>query len=121
METLSQPSKTMSPKPADQTTPPPPDHPPVVTRQGRRKAKRVFAIPKVSFRRLVEEIASGYKSDLRFQAGAIEALQESAETLATERFARCSELVDLCKLDTVRQEHWRFVQEGEAVPCSGKS
>jgi histone H3/H4 len=108
----------MSPKPADQ---PPPDRPLTVARQGRRKAKRVFAIPKVSFRRLVEEIARDCKSDLRFQATAIEALQESAEEMMTERFARCSELVDLCKLDTVRQEHWRFVQEGKAVPCSGKS
>jgi histone H3/H4 len=82
----------------------------------KRRHKREFSIPKVSFRKLVEEIASNYKSDLRFQKEAIEALQESAETLISDRFARCSELADLCKLDTVRHEHWRFVQ-GASVPC----
>jgi len=60
------------------------------------------------------------KSDLRIQGKAMEALQESAETLITERFVRCSELADLCKLDTVRGEHWRFVQD-VVIPCSDRS
>ena len=76
----------------------------------KRRIKREFAIPKVSFRRLVQEIADEFKGDLRLQQDAVDALQESAETLLTERFHRCSELADLCKLDTVREEHWRFVQ-----------
>jgi len=88
----------------------------------KRRTKKQFEIPRVTFHRLVHEIASNYKSDLRFQPDAIEALQEAGETLVAERFARCSQLVNLCKLDTVRDEHWRFVQnEAGAVPCSGKS
>ena len=80
----------------------------------KRKPKRIYAIPRVSFRRLVQEIADQYGSDLRIQQGAMDALQESAENLIAERFARCGELIELCKLDTVREEHWRFVQD---APC----
>ena len=88
----------------------------------KRRARRQFEIPRVTFHRLVHEIAGKYKSDLRIQRDAFEALQEAAEVLVSERFARCSQLVDLCKLDTVRDEHWRFVQEEAGlVPCSGKS
>jgi histone H3/H4 len=88
----------------------------------KRKPKQHFAIPKVAFRRLVQEIAGDMKSDLRFQPEAIEALQECAERLVTENFERCSHLAELCKLDTVRHEHWRFVlNEQGAIPCSDKS
>lgn len=88
----------------------------------KRKPKRVYAIPRVSFRRLVQEIAQKYNPDLRIQQAAIDALQESAENLVAERFARCGELISLCKLDTVRDEHWQFVQEeSKVIPCSGKS
>lgn len=84
-----------------------------------------FEIPRVSFRRLVEELAAECKSDLRFQQDAIEALQESAENLIAERFVRCAELAELCKLDTVRDDHWRFVRDtaegARLVPCSGTS
>jgi histone H3/H4 len=86
----------------------------------KRKIKRQFEIPRVTFRRLVHEIAAEHKPDLRIQNGAFEALQEAAEALVSERFVRCSQLVDLCKLDTVRDEHWRFVQNeamGGTVPC----
>lgn len=89
----------------------------------KRRVRRQFEIPCVTFRRLVHEIAGQYKSDLRFQREAVEALQEASEILVSERFARCSQLVDLCKLDTVRDEHWRFVQGegGLLLPCSGTS
>ena len=89
-----------------------------VARPAKRKARREFCIPKASFRRLVQEVASEFKSDMRFQQEALDALQESTENLVVERFHRCSELAELCKLDTVREEHWRFVRE---VPCSGTS
>jgi histone H3/H4 len=83
----------------------------------KRKHKRQFEIPRVTFRRLVNEIASEYKSDLRIQQEAIDTLQEFSENLVTEGFQRCSKLADLCKLDTVRDEHWRFVhgQSGETL------
>lgn len=90
----------------------------------RRANRRQFEIPKVTFRRLVQEIANDFKSDMRFQRDAFEALQEAAESLVSRRFLRCSQLADLCKLDTVRDEHWRFVQDeaaGMLVPCSGRS
>jgi histone H3/H4 len=77
----------------------------------KRKPHRNLVIPRVTFRRLVEEIASGFKSDLRFQQEGLDALQESAEDLISNHFQRCSQLTELCKRDTVRQEHWRFVQE----------
>jgi histone H3/H4 len=86
----------------------------------KRKTRRQFEIPRVTFRRLVHEIVAERKPDLRVQNGAFEALQEAAEALVSERFSRCSQLVDLCKLDTVRDEHWRFVQNeamGATVPC----
>ena len=90
-------------------------------RKPKRKAKREFCVPRVSFRRLVQEIMDDRRSDLRIQGVALDALQEAAETMLSERFARCSELADICKLDTVRGEHWRFVQETGGVPCSGMS
>ena len=37
-------------------------------------------IRKLPFQRLVKEIASGFKSDLRFQSHAVSAIQESAES-----------------------------------------
>jgi histone H3 len=36
-------------------------------------------IPKLPFQRLVKEIASEYKTDLRFQPSAVKALQEASE------------------------------------------
>ena len=93
-----------------------PSSPPPIRTIHKRKSKHPFAIPRVPFRRLVQEIADSYKSDLRMQQAAIDALQESAELMLSERFGRCAELAELCKLDTIRDEHWRFVQE-EAVPC----
>lgn len=111
------------------TSKPPPDPEPTASSLSpvksirRRSKKRTFAIPKVAFRRMVQEIAGEYKSDLRFQRDAFDALQESAEQLVTKQFERCSQLAELCKLDTVRHEHWRFVQEnqGDGIPCSGTS
>ncbi len=86
----------------------------------KRKPKRVFSIPRVTFRRLVQEIVDAQKSDMRLQQQAVDALQESAENLLTEQFEQCSRLAGLCKMDTVRDEHWRFVRGGQ-IPCSGTS
>lgn len=86
----------------------------------RRKARRDTAIPRLTFRRLVEYIASRCKSDLRIQTDAVEALQQAAEGFLAHRFTRCARLAAMCKIDTVRGEHWRFVgdnNETAAVPC----
>lgn len=75
----------------------------------RRKIRKPrYSIPKMAFRRLVEEIADGLKPDLRFQPDGLDALQESAESLLTEHFERCAHVAELCKVDTIRKEHWGF-------------
>jgi histone H3/H4 len=93
--------------------------------RGRRGGTRPdMFIPKLSFLRLVQEIASTFKSDLRFQQEAVDVLQETAEGLVVERFKKCARIADLCRMDTVRSEHWNFVrqeEEEEAVPCLGRS
>jgi histone H3 len=82
--------------------------------QGRSVQKRSeLCIPKLSFRKLVQEIAQGFKSDLRFQQEGVEILQEAAELLIIERFQKCSRLAELCRKDTVRSEHWSFVRDDE--------
>jgi len=79
--------------------------------RNKRKLGKREGIPKQAFRRLVYEIAAGMKSDLRFQREATDALQEAAEEVVTKRFERCSRLVELCRKDTVKGEHWGFVDE----------
>ena len=81
---------------------------PLVLPARRKIRKPRYAIPKVAFRRLVEEIAADFKSDLRFQPDGLDALQESAESLLTEHFERCAQVAELCKVDTIRKEHWGF-------------
>jgi len=52
----------------------------VALREIRRYQKSTnLLIPKLPFQRLVRELAQEFKSDLRFQANAITALQEAAE------------------------------------------
>lgn len=85
----------------------------------RKIRKPRYAIPKVAFRRLVEEIASGFKSDLRLQPQGIEALQESAENLIAGHFEQCARVADLCRVDTIRKEHWVFAREGRAATLLG--
>ena len=90
--------------------------PPKASVSGKRRARKVrFSIPKVAFRRLVEEIAAQYKSDLRFQPDGIDALQESAENLLMEHFERCAQVASLCKVDTIRKHHWCFARDGETT------
>jgi len=96
----------------EESATPPVDNKPIA----KRRPKPVYSIPRIPFRRLVQEIADSYKSDLRMQQAAVDALQEASETLLSERFGRCAELAELCKLDTIRDEHWRFVQDNN-VPC----
>ena len=79
--------------------------------RGKRKLARHDGIPKQAFRRLVYEIVSKLKSDMRVQHEATDALQEAAEEVLTRRFERCSQLVELCRKDTVKGEHWGFVAE----------
>ncbi|KAM4706796.1 histone H3.3 type 1-like [Discoglossus pictus] len=49
-----------------------------------------FVIPRLSFQRLVKEIAQGIKADLRFQSAAIGALQEASENFLVALFQESS-------------------------------
>ena len=81
----------------------------------KRRGKSRFAIPRVAFRRLVTEIVAQHRPDMRLQEAGLDALQESAENLIGEHFARCSRVAELCRLDTVRAEHWHFAQKEEGT------
>ena len=59
----------------------------VALREIRRYQKSAdLLIRKLPFQRLVREIAQNYQDDLRFQASAILAIQEAAETYLTSLF-----------------------------------
>ena len=49
-------------------------------------------IPKLAFSRLVREITSEIATDLHFQSGALEALQEAAEAFLVTEFERKSQV-----------------------------
>ena len=88
----------------------------IIKKRSRKNAKPArHCIPKLAFRRLMREIVDDNKSDMRLQQGAVDALQEAAETLVTERFQKCSQLAELCHLDTVRSDHWNYVRDSETV------
>ena len=59
----------------------------VALRQIRKYQKSTdLLIPKLPFARLIREIASGRKDDVRFTAGSTAALQEAAECYLTQLF-----------------------------------
>jgi histone H3 len=59
----------------------------VALREIRRYQKSTeFLLRKLPFQRLVREIAQDYRSDVRFRATALAALQESAEAYLTDLF-----------------------------------
>lgn len=55
-------------------------------------------VKKLPFQRLIREIAQDYKSDLRFQSAAVEALQEAAENYLVQLF----EDTNLCAIHAKR-------------------
>ena len=72
----------------------------VALREIRRFQKSVdLLIPLLPFQRLIREIAQDFKTDLRFQSGAILALQEAAEAFLVQLF----ESVNLCAIHRGRQ------------------
>ena len=68
--------------------------------------KNAHSIPRASFLRLVRELAAEYKSDLRFSADAIEALQGDSELFLEEHFGRARELSDRFHHSTVSLRHF---------------
>lgn len=71
----------------------------VALREIRRYQKSTdLLIRKLPFQRLVREIASDYKPDLRFQGSAIAALQEASESFLVSLFEDCN----LCAIHAKR-------------------
>lgn len=71
----------------------------VALREIRRYQKNTeLLIRKRPFQRLVREVAQDYKSDLRFQSAAIDALQEAVEAYLVSLF----ECTNLCAIHAKR-------------------
>ena len=72
-----------------------------IPRRPRKKLRRptlsdtIPAIPVASFQRLVREISQDYKSDLRWEAEALEALQVDTEAYLIGKFQKAKETLDL--------------------------
>ncbi|KAF7430689.1 hypothetical protein PC9H_006400 [Pleurotus ostreatus] len=63
-----------------------------------------FCIPRMTFQRLVREIAQEFKLDLRFQSTALQALQEAAEEHLVSLFqdtVRCAAHAKRCTIRPV--------------------
>lgn len=73
---------------------------------GHRSSDLVSAIPTAVFHRLVREIASDIKSDLRWEAEALEALQVDAEAYMIGRFGEANMKRDMCKSRTLKRAHF---------------
>lgn len=58
-------------------------------------------IPKLSMERLVREIAQEYKTDLRFQGDAIEALQQASEDFIVDLFKKANVIRAHSKRETL--------------------
>jgi histone H3/H4 len=112
------PSISATPPPVDPAVPVEPAPAPAKKRgASKRKSSAPVknCIPKLTFRRLMREIVADNRSDMRLQKEAVEALQEAAEALVTERFQKCSQLAELCHIDTVRSDHWNYIRDTETV------
>jgi len=71
----------------------------VALREIRRYQKSTeLLIPKAAFQRIVREVASGFRTDIRFKADAILALQEAAESYLVGLF----EDTNLCAIHAKR-------------------
>ena len=61
------------------------------------------AIPSAVFRRLIREIAHDYRSDLRWEADALEALQVDAEAYLIGRFGEANKKREMCQSRTLKK------------------
>ena len=72
----------------------------------RRSSDLCPAIPVAVFRRLVREVGDTIRSDLRWEADALEALQVDAEAFLIGRFGQADKRRELCKFGTLRKAHF---------------
>jgi len=89
----------------------PPEEPkPAYTRRARNRrpviSDTVSAIPVAAFHRLVREIAFDFKSDLRWEKEALEALHVDAEAFMIENFDRGNKRRKINHKSTLTREHF---------------
>jgi histone H3/H4 len=72
----------------------------------RRTSDLVSAVPTAVFKRLVREITQDIKSDIRWEAEALEALQVDAEAYMIERFGEANKKREMCDSRTLKKAHF---------------
>jgi histone H3/H4 len=72
----------------------------------RRASDLVSAVPTAVFRRLVRELTQDVKSDMRWEAAALEALQVDAEAYMIERFGSANTKKEMCDCRTLKKVHF---------------
>ena len=87
--------------PAEENTENPETSTEVAIRRPRKKIRRptlsdtVSAIPVAAFHRMVRHMAEDCKSDLRWEAEALQALQTDAEAFMVEKFQKAKGILDM--------------------------
>lgn len=88
----------------------------LVIRNKRRIVRRptfsdtVPAIPVAAFQRMVRHMAEDYRSDLRWEDDALQALQVDAEAFLVDRFQKAKETTDLFGRSTTSREFTCLMQ-----------
>ena len=72
----------------------------------RRSSDLSSAVPTAVFRRLVREITEDVKSDLRWEAEALEALQVDAEAYMIGYFSEANKKREMCESRTLKKIHF---------------
>lgn len=72
------------------------------------RSRPVHSIPRATFSRLVREYGQDRRSDLKWSTGALAALQDDAEQLLAERFARAGKLSSDFEHKTVGVRHFQL-------------
>jgi histone H3/H4 len=87
-------------------------------RRPRKKQRRptlsdkIPAVPVAAFHRLVREIGDSVRSDMRWEEGALEALQTDAEAYMIERFQKAKTVLDLFGRSTSARHLNCLLREG---------
>lgn len=74
----------------------------------RRRSTPDHCLPRATFSRLIREIGHDLRPNLKWSHDAIQALQDDAEQLLAERFARAGALSAQLKNKTVGARHFQL-------------
>ena len=105
--TREEPAVEAPPAALEDVTPTAPDLPEKADKPRRKKMRRpvhsdtIPAIPVATFKRITRSMAENCRSDLRWEAEALEALQVGAEAFMVEKFQKGKETSDLFKRKTI--------------------